>query len=83
VSPSVTVQCGGLVSREFVSDVMARGRGSLTSSLLAKPLHCNTLHHNTRAHYFAYLSTYGHLTAEVTNCTPDDRPIDARNISRQ
>jgi hypothetical protein len=29
VSPSVMVQCGGLASREFVSDVTARGRGSL------------------------------------------------------
>jgi hypothetical protein len=30
------------------------------------------LHSNTRAHYFAYLSRYGHLNAEVTNLTPDD-----------
>jgi hypothetical protein len=28
---------------------------SLTNSLLAKPLDCNTLHHNTRAYNFAYL----------------------------
>jgi hypothetical protein len=28
---------------------------SLTNSLLAKPPHCNTLHHNTRAHYFTYI----------------------------
>jgi hypothetical protein len=27
---------------------------------------------NTRAHYFAYLSRYGHLKAEVINCTPDE-----------
>jgi hypothetical protein len=27
----------------------------LKNSILAKPLHCSTPHHNTRAHYFAYI----------------------------
>jgi hypothetical protein len=45
---------------------------SQTNSLLAKPPHCSTPHHNTTAHYFAYLSRYDHLKAEFTNCTSDD-----------
>jgi hypothetical protein len=37
------------------NDPLPRAVTSLTNWLLAKPPHCNTLHHNTRAHYFAYL----------------------------
>jgi hypothetical protein len=65
------LQCGGLASSEFVCDVTARGRGSLVVCVCVYrgrfmySVHCDTPHHNTRAHYFAYLSRYGQLKAEV------------------
>jgi hypothetical protein len=59
-------------SRNGTQKPRPRAVTSLTNSLIAKPLHCNTPHLNTRAHYFAYLSRYGRIKEEVTNCTPDD-----------
>jgi hypothetical protein len=68
------LQRSGLASSEFV---MWRHAGvvrwfCVCVGRFMYSVHCNTPHHNTRAHYFAYLSRYGHLKAEVTNCTPDD-----------